>query len=217
MRTEERRLHARILLDLPCALVGSRLRLDGRIRDLSTGGASVSAHAGSVRVQDAFIVAIDVPGLPALSIPGKVVRLEERGAEGRYGIRFSDLDPRQREELRLLLDALLQTKGIGTRRHVRLSYCAEVTCRSQKQFCAVMRNICKGGMALACDERLEVGETIAVEIRTSRRALVIPGRVVHIQSAPDTVKVGVRFDPLPPDIQDALEGFLRQTLRAPMK
>ena len=216
MQLAERRLHARLSLDLPCRLGGTT---EARVRELSLGGALVVAPSEALRMGAECSLAIEVPGWPGpFSLRGRVVRRDVRGGEtgATFGLRLdAGDDPGFRENLAAVLDLLTQTPGPGTRRHARLIWSAEVTCKSVREFSALLSNVSRGGLALTTTRRITIGETIAVEIRVrDQPPMTFPTKVVHVsEQEKSTWKVGVQFEPLDSATQARLDEFLRRTIR----
>lgn len=215
MPSAERRLHARVSLDLPCALIGER-RDEGRLRTLALHGAMVIAPPGAGRVSQRRTLEIDAPnGAGRFSLPADIVWLRETHAESTYGLRFPNLPDRDRETLALLLDAVLLLHGPGTRAHVRVSYRAQIRCRTVREFRAALSNLSLGGLAFSCGDPIRAGEEITVELRHSLDAppIMLRGTVVHVKPEGQKFEVGARFEPLDPVLRTKVDELLRKAIR----
>lgn len=215
----ERRLHARLTIDLPCTLESLGHAEPARLRELSLGGALVTAAPGALAIGGACIVEVAVPGWPGpFSFAGRAVRRDVHGEENTatFGIRLDGADdPSVRENLAGVLDMLMHLPGPGTRRHVRMDWRADVLCKSAREFNALLSNVSRGGLALTTSRRIAVGEKITVEIRVrDLQPVAFPTHVVHVSEKGTAVwQVGVEFEALDAVAQAKLDEFLRRTIR----
>ena len=223
MQGDDRRIHARIETDLPCNVTAGGEYFQGRIRDLSHGGAQILGPVGVADLKDSLEIEIELPGDPEpIAVLGEVCRVQPEGGQARYGVRFAVIEPRQRDQIIEFIDSLLAGRGIGVRQHPRVHRRVEVVCRTQAQTRAVMSNISQGGLALTCSVPLVLDEEITVEVRVERlpAPFELRGRVAHVRTIPaadgsnvDSYQAGVKFEALAPERQAALGELIKFLMR----
>lgn len=202
--------------DLACRVDGVDGSWDGRVRDLSLGGALVLGPAGAAQKDQPMSLGFDVGEPPRrLTVSARVVRVDGDGPTRRYGVQFANLAPDAQAELTGFLDSVLGGLGAGARKHPRVYRRVEVICLSREEFEAVMENVSRGGMAVDCATPVQPGEEVTVHVLAdlSVDALELGGTVVHCERvAHDHHRVGIQFHPLGDAQQKALEGFIRALL-----
>ena len=216
MTDEERRIHARIETELPCTIVGGKTSVPARMVDLSRGGAQLIAAPGIAAVGDSLTLEVQLPTSPTpVTILGEVFRIEGEAEESRYALRFSIVEPKQREDLTRFLTELLAGKGIGRRSHPRVYRRIPVRFRTARELRAVMDNISRGGMGVECDAPLVVDETVIVDIGAEGiyDSVEIDAVVTHVRSiSGDRYQVGLQFVSLTKAKQDQLDGLIERLL-----
>jgi hypothetical protein len=98
----ERRLYPRLEIDLPCVVDGTT---EGRIRNISAGGALLVGPVGLAGVADVLSVEIQRGNPGPLELFSDVVRVLARAGSGEYGLRFV-LAENRREALDTWMEGL---------------------------------------------------------------------------------------------------------------
>lgn len=212
---DERRIHARIEVDLPCTVFAPDGLCAGRIRDISAGGAQVVAPADVAAVGGELEFDLKLPGHgEPIAIRGQVRRVSVEGQSARYGVQFGALDDARRRRVRAFLDALVVGVfgGGEGREGPRLSRRVAVVCATPEETQATMTNISRGGLAIYCPTKLAFGEEVTVEVRVDRfpEALELRGWVAHQRQTDDgEYRVGIRFAALSPERRRTLDELMR--------
>lgn len=218
MSSDERRIHARMECDLGCSLSTDEGIWSGRVHDLSHGGAQVRAPAGIAQLGESLALEIEVPlSEEPISILGEVCRVVDEGVDASYGVRFSVIEPAQKDLLVRYIDSLIDGEGIRGRQHPRVYRRVEVVCKTAAQTRAVMSNISKGGLALQCQVPLVLDEQITVEVLIERfpEPIELRGTVAHVRTVGDKLyHAGVRFERLSPEREKALGDLIAFLLRS---
>ncbi|MDF1561632.1 MAG: PilZ domain-containing protein [Deltaproteobacteria bacterium] len=213
----ERRVHARVETAFDCELITDRNLWPGQVVDLSYGGARVLGPPGIAEVGDLMRVAMKLPmDAESVTVLGEV-RLVTEVDPGRvaYGLRFSQVEPAQRESLTSFIEYLLAGAGVGFRDSPRIARRLEILCRSKQEFRAVMRDISRSGLGLECDQPLLIDEQVTLEIRVEAvdDPLVVTGKVVHTRAVGgDRHHVGLRLGSHSASEKQAIEDFLRKLM-----
>lgn len=108
----EQREYARVETDLGCIVDGET---DGRIRNLSLGGALLFAPAGFADIDDTVSIEFQAGEAEPLTLFGEVLRFVNHGKHAAYGIQFVAVEPQQQENLVRCIELLASGKGPGSR------------------------------------------------------------------------------------------------------
>jgi c-di-GMP-binding flagellar brake protein YcgR len=204
MGADERRRHGRVEADLPCNLVAGEAMEDGRVLDLSKGGARVLAPADLAAVGDPVLLAME-PAAPLapVDLQAEVVRVDLHPRGAVYALRFSEMLPDVVDAVEAILRALLEKRGQGNRAHPRVARRMNVTCRSTAEFDATLRDLSEGGLAMLSRDPVELGATIQVRLGSEEfpALLELFGEAVHVEPTDGGFRVGLRFSRLDPQAQ----------------
>lgn len=217
MDLDERRAHARLALDIPCTLITEDGTWEGRILDLSYGGASISAPSQLARIGE--VVMVEPASASGLRLPRfvvTVVSLMKEKAADRWGAQFSRLSPEQHAVMTQFIDGMLVGAGIGNRKVLRAYHVLEVACRTSQPFRASMTDISRGGMAIRCLRPLAPGEPITVSLTKPGfdRTLELHGTVANARDVGGGVhRAGISYAPLTADEEALLSQFIVFLLR----
>lgn len=212
MSVDERRRHGRIETGLTCSIATAEDIGEGKVINLSLGGAGLVSRRGLTAVSASVTLDIEVPdSTTPLVITGVVVRVQERGDEALYGIRFLPGPPAVQEELARVLKGLAASRGVGQRAHPRVHRRIQVTCRSRAEFEATMSDVSRGGLALQCGTAHQVGDEVVAALGTSQlpNALELVGVVTRAEPVGGgQFRIGLQFAPLLPEQQRQLATLL---------
>lgn len=214
---DERRVHARIRINLRCSVLTLSGSYEGRVRDLSHGGALIELPESAAFLGDSVTIDVELPDAStSITVLGEVVRVEESSeGEIRCGIRFSIVEPRQREELKHFIDSLLAGDGVGRRRHPRVRRRLAIDLGTADPPGAMMSDISRGGVGIECDLPVVVNEEINVEIRLyeTSEPVTCAAVVRHVRTIGEgRYHVGVEFVAPTPQIQKEIEELVEQMM-----
>lgn len=213
MSADKKRAHARVESDIACVVDGT---IEGRIRNLSPGGALLFGPVGYADIDDT--VALEFPsgdGEPFTAV-GEVLRVTQRGTYAEYGIQFVTFEAADREQLDRCIELVMAGKGVERRDAPRLYRRVEVRCRTADEFYATMSNIPRDGLGLECEVALKVGEKVTVELLVGPKdsPLEVSGIVRHVRPAAGGLHLmGLHFDPLSPGQRVRLDELIQSVLR----
>lgn len=212
MAADERRAHGRIETDLSCGIATADASHEGTIANLSMGGAALLAAVGIAQAGDSVGLSIEPPEpFSPMVLTAEVLRVEEQQGQGLYRVRFSPMAPTDRESLVELLRALARGRGQGKRQHARIEHRLDLICRTPVEFRATLRDISRGGLALACGHAMALGTKVeAVMGFEDQPGLArFSGTVVHVQElGPGQFRTGVRFEAMTEDRQRHLDALI---------
>lgn len=212
MSVGKRRAHARVEADIACIVDGTT---EGRIRNLSVGGALLFGPVGFGDVDDTVSVEFPVGEAQPLTVFAEVLRITEHGIYAEYGLEFVAVEPVEREKIGRCLELVMSGKGVERRRGPRLYRRIELRCRTVEAFYATINNISCGGLGLECEVPLKVGEQVTVELLVGPLGspLELTGIVKHVHPAEGGLHlVGLHFDPLAPGDRVRLDELIQSVL-----
>lgn len=212
----DRRAHPRLQyiveVDIECRGVTSQ----GRLRDLSFGGARAAIKRGALRHGDSVRLHVPNPHGVKDGYDAEVIRIEENPdlETDTVGLRFYLVDEHQREQLRETLGGFLrQREASGRRAAPRLACRVDIRYETSGELRAILEDISRGGLAMTTPELLEVGQEILLVLPDSTgddmftlRAVVVHSR--ESASGPQASRVGVRFTPMSEERTKLLQTLL---------
>lgn len=208
MEATDEREFARIESGLTCTIATADSSFEAQVLNLSRIGAAVlGPPSATARDAQVTLFVEREEGLLALLLPARVVRVEERGAQWLYAVRFESLPPDSQDELMLLLKLVAAGKGQGRRAAPRVSARIAVRCKSAEAFRATLSDLSRGGLSVRCPRPVELGTTLAVSfgIEGMNSLVEVQGEVNNVQTAADgTFRAGISFSPYSGALQEKI-------------
>lgn len=195
----ENRKYARIESSIACSVATATRAFEAVVANLSRGGLALIGPEG-VEVGEALTVILErFEGQVTVSLPGTVVRTEERDERRVYGVQFAPLAPEDDAQLLKLLRLLAAGRGQGRRTTPRVAVRVEVACRTESTFRTRLNDLSRGGLSFRSVKHLAPGTTITISfgVQGLKGLVEVSGEVVSCQPLePGRFRVGVRFDSL---------------------
>jgi c-di-GMP-binding flagellar brake protein YcgR len=194
----ERRVHARVQLriDVDASSQHSVAPCEAQLVDISLGGALFTIAEAPGELGETIELFIPLED-ETITIMAEIVRITPGESGQQVAVRFSLVEPAQQQNLRDMVEGLLDRKGGGQRHHPRLIRRIKLTGPGQASL--MMEDISEGGMALTVSEPLVTDQEIGVVVPKpgGRHPLSLRVRVCHQRPIPGTdppqFRVGVRF------------------------
>jgi Tfp pilus assembly protein PilZ len=215
----ERRAHARVAVPLRAAVEARGSVIDVSLRDLSKGGAFLYTERAIAPVGETLKLTIWPPeGGSPVNLRAEVARTVaalagEGGGVLGVGVRFEKSTQSEIVALDRLLSEVLRAVS-QDREPPRISTFLRVQCGSDDANESIMQEISRGGLILATDRPLRVGERVEVQVAPPNgRQMALRGRVSRVEP-PKPGALGrvvlVEFD----ELSDASRGDLDSLLEA---
>ncbi len=224
MSGPERRAHARVAVPLRAKVEAGGKSIEVALRDISKGGAFLYVDRAPANAGEIVKLTVWFPDeTTSIALRAEIVRtVPATPAEGGgilgVGVRFEAPTRIEVEGLERLLTAVLRGAGGDKRASPRISAFLRVRCRTEEMSDAVMRDIGRGGLAMATDRPLGVGDHVEVQVAAPNSAPTsLRGHVVRAEPpAPGSLLrvVGVQFDELSDRSRADLEALLDALARA---
>lgn len=208
MAASDQRVFARVEVSLTCSIATADGDFEAQVVNLSRSGAAVlGPPKASARDGQVSLFVEREEGLLALLLPAVVVRVEDRGAQWLYAVRFKALPPDSQAELMMLLKLMAAGKGQGRRSMARVAARVSVRCKSQAAFRATLNDLSLGGLSVKCPRPVAVGSTLSVSFGVEGLAnlVEVQGEVNNVRIEADgAFRAGIAFSPYSRVLQDRI-------------
>lgn len=212
----EKRAHARIAAPVSVHAQQQGQEVDYLARDISRGGLFVYTRTPP-EVGTVLSLKIGIaPDVEPLSLRAEVIRIamdvpERGGGILGMGLQFVELTAEQQRALEAVLKRArsLAEKPVGARpRHL-----LDLTCRSDSELRALIREIGKGLLGMTVDRALPPGQEVTVEVQADAgRSVKVTGSVASCQPLPEPGRFRARIGFTQPD---QAQGQLSELLTKP--
>ena len=221
MKTDEKRMHARLQGSMDVEIGDANGVHKAKLRDLSQGGACLVVSSQLVPINNE--IALFLPGVYGARKAALKARLiKSRASEGGFicGIQFIETGASNLAAVDYLLGVLFRGGGNDSRRdHPRVSRRIMVRCESPAELLAMVENISLGGLSIVVEEKIELGESLLVVLPgdDGQDLLSLTGTVANLREVPDSDPVaylaGLKFKEMTPQRLTMLDTLLTSMLR----
>ena len=191
----------------------------GLLRDISWGGASVSATESLAKEGDAVWLMLPVGANDEIPILSTVLRIRKQGRNMEFGLRFDSMRPEDEPRFRKVLEILMDgTDSEGQRGESRLVHRLDIEYGDTGDLRSTLEDISAGGLKLMLPDPLELQESILIVLSSVDGLLTLElrARVVHQTEVTEgglpMYRTGLQFEHSQPDLKASVAKILQEVV-----
>ncbi len=191
----------------------------GLLRDISWGGASVTATEVMAGEGEAVWLMLPVGPKDEIPILSTVLRVSKRGRNIELGLRFDSMRPEDEPRFRKVLEILMDgTDSEGQRGESRLVHRLDIEYGDAGDLRSTLEDISAGGLMLMLPDPLELHESILIVLSSVDGLLTLElrARVVHQTAITEgglpMHRIGLQFEHSQPDLKASVAKILQEVV-----